>query len=86
MEDYIDLLLVETGDKKPELVAAPAHEAPLGAVVFFDGGRCGTVVKKAWMDAAGDAFDVISDVAPVFRAEAVYTCRWRKEAGDAEDT
>ena len=80
---YIELLMVKTDDSSLHLVKAPAHEASVGSMVRFAGGKLGEVVKKAWMADGGEEYDLFASMLPIFDAEAIYRSQWKKEPADA---
>lgn len=81
--NYIELLMVKTDDQSMHLVKAPAHEAFVGSLVRFAGGKLGEVVKKAWMQENDEVHQLFAVTAPIFDAEAIYRPQWSKEAADA---
>ena len=76
---YIELLMVKTDDASLHLVKAPAHEAFVGSMVRFAGGKLGEVVKTAWMQEN----ELFASMLPIFDAEAIYHSQWKKEPADA---
>lgn len=80
MQDYIDVLLLETPDGSPAVATAPTQVAAVpGDIVRFSGGEHGIVKTSEWFDSNGTAFHILCSSAHVYEAQAIYRTAWKKE-------
>lgn len=87
MTTYKDILLAETGEGSPVIVAAPCYRFKPGSLVAYDGGKLATVQKRAWAgetESSKDIFDIFASIIPVYDAEACYTRSWEAEMQQEE--
>lgn len=80
MSKYVDLLLVQPENSAPVLVEAPTSTAAEGDIVFFTQEDYGTVIRSEWVAPESAIYSMIRDVAAIYPALKVYSCRckWEK--------
>lgn len=85
MANYIDLLLVQPENSALVLVEAPISTAAEGDIVFFTQEDYGTVIRSEWVEPESALYSMIRDVAVIYPALKVYSCRCKWEKAEVAE-